>query len=70
MLGILKRMAKFEKRINAIWSEIFCNKNNVSIHHILTAKKIAVIFKKKFITKYMKATNLFDKEKTQTIIAL
>lgn len=43
MLGILKRMAKFEKRINAIWSEIFCNKNNVSIHHILTAKKIAVI---------------------------
>lgn len=40
MLGILERMAKFEKRIKAIWSEIFCNKNNLSIYDILTAKKI------------------------------
>lgn len=44
MLGILKRMVKFEKWINVIWSEIFCNKNNVFIYYIFIVKKIVVIF--------------------------
>lgn len=40
MLGILERMVKFEKCIKVIWSEIFCNKNNLFIYDIFIVKKI------------------------------